>query len=197
MWPNENDIIPSALMLDWYRHGDFPMFDETTGKTFLYNPDPRTILPLNDFHIPKSLGKKVRSGKYILSIDTAFELVIRSCANRKETWLSESLIRSYIALHHISKAHSLEIWINGELAGGLYGVTIGGAFFGESMFHVHTDASKIALVLLVQRMKEKGMLLLDVQYMTPHLERFGAIQITRSDYLLRLDEAVLCNVSFN
>jgi len=184
-------------MLDWYRRGDFPMFDETTGKTYLYNPDPRTILPLNDFHIPKSLGKKVRSGKYILSIDTAFEQVIRFCANRKETWLSESLIRSYIALHHIANAHSLEIWIAGELAGGLYGVTIGGAFFGESMFHVQTDASKIALVLLVQRMKEKGMLLLDVQYITPHLARFGAIQITRSDYLLRLDAAVLCNVSFD
>jgi leucyl/phenylalanyl-tRNA---protein transferase len=179
-----------------YCNGYFPMADSKTGEINWYSPDPRTIFDLNEFHIPRSLSLTLKKKDYTLRINQRFEEVMRSCAEREETWISESIIQSYLQLHRLGFAHSVETWKEGKLAGGLYGVSIQGAFFGESMFSRMRDASKIALVHLVERMKERGFTLLDTQYLTPHLERFGAREIPRSEYMKRLEEALHVTCSF-
>lgn len=153
---------------------------------YWYAPDPRAIIPLDTFYVSKNLAKLVRRGIFEIRYDTAFEAVMRGCANREKTWISEEIITAYTALHHLGFAHSVECWKDGHLAGGLYGVALGGAFFGESMFTRVRDASKVALVHLVERLQQNGFVLLDTQFITPHLARFGAVEIPRNEYERRL-----------
>jgi leucyl/phenylalanyl-tRNA--protein transferase len=181
-------IDPEAL-LQGYRLGVFPMAMED-GEIEWFSPDPRAILPLKEFHVPHTLERVVRKKTFEVRIDVSFAEVMEQCAQRRETWINDEIIESYTRLHRLGHAHSIEAWQNGELAGGLYGVSIGGAFFGESMFHHVRDASKIALLALVEHLRARKFLLLDTQWLTPHLQQFGAIEIPRSQYLHFLASAV-------
>lgn len=186
-------IIDPDILLEAYRIGYFPMAEPETGKIYWYSPDPRAIFNLNNFHIPKSLQKKLKANIFKFAINKNFNTVIKSCANRNETWISKDIIESYIHLNKIGFAHSFETYYKDELAGGLYGVALGGAFFGESMFHNVTDASKAALVFLVNTLKKCGYILLDTQYITPHLQKFGAYEIPKNEYLKLLNAALSIN----
>lgn len=159
-------------------------------EVYWYSPDPRAIFDLDNFHISHSLEKKIRSGKFIFKINGNFPEVIRQCSQRKDTWISEDIIESYVNLLNLGYAYSFESYYEGNLAGGLYGVAIGGAFFGESMFHIVTDASKAALYFLVNTLKEKGFELLDTQYTTEHLKKFGVIEISKNEYMQKLESAL-------
>lgn len=179
-------LTPEYLLYG-YLNGYFPMADPDEGDAiYWYAPDPRAIIPLDTFYVSKNLAKLVRRGIFEIRYDTAFEAVMRGCANREKTWISEEIITAYTALHHLGFAHSVECWKDGHLAGGLYGVALGGAFFGESMFTRVRDASKVALVHLVERLRQNGFVLLDTQFITPHLARFGAVEIPRNEYERRL-----------
>ena len=180
--------IPPELLLDFYRKGIFPM--AVDGEMRLFSPDPRGIIPLDEFRIPHGTRKTLKDPAWELRLDTAFDQVMLACAEREETWIDEGIFQSYTALHNLGHAHSVEIWRDGKLSGGLYGVQIGGAFFGESMFHRVPGASKVANCCLVQMMHEGGFLLLDTQWVTPHLEKFGAREVSRADYLVMLNAAV-------
>ncbi|RYD62771.1 MAG: leucyl/phenylalanyl-tRNA--protein transferase [Verrucomicrobiaceae bacterium] len=174
-------MIPADLLLHAYRNAVFPMAMEN-GEIAWFSPDPRAIIPLDTFHVPHGLRRTLKKRPFEIRINTAFEIVMRACAQRDETWINEEVIESYVHLYRMGYAHSVEAWSNGELAGGLYGVAIGGAFFGESMFHEKTDASKVALHALVERLIGRGFTLLDTQWITPHLRTLGAIEIPRSVY---------------
>jgi leucyl/phenylalanyl-tRNA--protein transferase len=182
------------LLLRAYTRGIFPMCDEHSGDIGWYSPDPRGVLPLDAFHVPRSLARSVRSGSFEIRSDSAFERVMRECAapatTREATWIDERLIEAYVGLHRLGFAHSLEAYRDDCLVGGLYGVHIRGAFFGESMFSRPelggTDASKTCLVHLVARLRQGGFSLLDTQFATPHLVRFGCVEIPRVEYLRRL-----------
>jgi leucyl/phenylalanyl-tRNA---protein transferase len=193
-------MIPSDLLVSAYASGWFPMaVDE--GDIRWYSPDPRGIIPLDGFHVPSRLARVMRSGRFRIAIDTAFEAVMRGCAETDRgdeeggTWIDAEILESYCALHAAGLAHSVEVWQGAMLAGGLYGVALGGAFFGESMFHRVTDASKVALVALVERMRARGFTLLDVQWVTEHLKQFGAVEIPRRQYLRRLDVALRARIN--
>jgi len=160
------------------------------GELGWYSPDPRGILPLDAFHIPHGLRRALKKGGFEVRFNTAFESVMDGCANREETWIDSCIKSSYMNLHHLGHAFSVETWMDGKLAGGLYGVALGGAFFGESMFHTVTDASKIALHALIKRLNERGFTLLDMQWVTPHLLTFGAREVPRSTYLRMLEGAL-------
>ncbi len=191
-------MLPPALLVRAYRDGLFPMALED-GRIGWFSPDPRGILPLDTFHVPSRLARVVRSRRFEIRVDTAFGDVMRACADRRDddgTWISAEILASYEALHRAGLAHSVEAWRGGQLAGGLYGVHIGAAFFGESMFHRETDASKVALVALVERLIAGGFTLLDTQWVTPHLQQFGAAEIPRADYLRRLALALRRNATF-
>lgn len=189
------DLSPENL-LRAYSVGIFPMADEE-GTTHWLAPDPRAIIELDTFKISRSLRAVVRKELYSLSINRAFSKVLKRCGDRSEgTWISAEISKAYTALHRLGFAHSVEAWSAGQLVGGLYGVSLGGVFFGESMFQRATDASKVALVYLVERMKARGMVLLDVQFMTDHLRRFGAVEIARAEYEQRLARAVRLRTSF-
>lgn len=170
------------------------------GAIYWYDPDPRAILPLDTFHVPRSLARKIRRGGFEVRVDTAFRAVMTACAeptpNRETTWINQEIIDSYCELHRLTFAHSVEIWIENQLAGGLYGVTVRGLFAGESMFSRVPDSSKIALVYLVERLRRSGFQLLDVQFMTEHLRRFGAIEIPRQAYKARLARALTVDARF-
>ena len=155
-----------------------------------FSPEPRAIIPLDKFHVPHALRRLAHKEMFEIKIDNSFGEVIRGCARRRETWINREIIESYEQLHELGYAHSVETWSKGKLAGGLYGVAIGGAFFGESMFHHERDASKIALVALVERLRKRKFALLDTQWLTRHLEQFGAIEIPRAHYLKLLKRAV-------
>ena len=164
-----------------------------TGEIGWFSPDPRGILPLETFHVPSRLARVVRQGKFDIHIDRGFEAVMRACAAREDddgTWISEEIVQSYVALHRLGVAHSVETWQGDTLVGGLYGVHLGGAFFGESMFHRATDASKVALVALVERLRRQHFLLLDIQWVTAHLAQFGAIEVPKPRYLMLLRKAL-------
>ena len=169
------------------------------GEIRWYSPDPRGIIPLETFHVPRRLARALRSGRFEIRVDTAFKDVIVACSNRAETdgnWIDQEIIDSYCGLHALGHAHSIEAWRGGALAGGLYGVSLGGAFFGESMFHHVADASKAALVALVDRLRARGFVLLDTQWVTDHLVQFGAIEIPRRRYLRLLDAALRVEADF-
>ena len=166
------------------------------GDLAWFSPDPRGVLPLEAFHLPHGLARTLKKNRFELRYNTAFEEVMRACAERNETWIDDEILRSYKELHRLGFAHSVEAWSDGKLAGGLYGVALGGAFFGESMFHRETDASKVALCALVERMKERGFVLLDLQWVTPHLATFGAIEIPRREYLKQLRAALKLKCEF-
>lgn len=161
---------------------------------YWYDPEFRGILPLDDFHCPRRLKKTIRAAPYKVTVDTAFDQVIRSCAKpargRRSTWINEQIVGLYTALFERGFAHSVEVWHEGNLVGGLYGVSLGQAFFGESMFSRRRDASKIALVYLVGRLRYGGYQLLDTQFITDHLKQFGAIEIPRADYKASLEKAI-------
>jgi leucyl/phenylalanyl-tRNA--protein transferase len=183
--------LSPATVLQGYRLGAFPMADPTCGDAVgWYAPDPRAILPIDDFHVSTNLEKLVDRGVFDVASDAAFEDVVRACADRDTTWISEEIIRVYTELHRAGYAHSVECRVGGRLAGGLYGVAIGGAFFGESMFHRVSNASKVALVHLVRKLRQGGFALLDTQYATPHLEQFGVLEIPRSRYERLLNRAL-------
>jgi len=182
-------MIESELLLHGYRLGVFPMAMEDDSIEW-FSPDPRGIIPLDGFHLPHAARRVWEQRKFEIKIDTAFADVIRECAEREETWINREIVASYERLHALGHAHSLEVWQKGKLQGGLYGVAIGGAFFGESMFHHVTNASKIALAALVERMRARKFILLDTQWLTPHLVQFGAIEVPRVQYLQLLDRAL-------
>jgi leucyl/phenylalanyl-tRNA--protein transferase len=182
-------MIDPEVLLQGYHLGVFPMA-MADGAIEWFSPDPRAILPLKEFHVPHTLERVVRKKIFDIRIDVSFGEVIQECALRPETWINGEIIDSYSRLHQLGHAHSIEAWHNGKLAGGLYGVSIGGAFFGESMFHHVRDASKIALLGLVEYLRARKFVLLDTQWVTPHLQQFGAIEIPRSQYLHLLTAAV-------
>lgn len=188
-------MIDSEVLLQGYRLGVFPMAMDD-GEIEWFSPDPRAILPLDKFHVPHTLERAVRKKSFGIRINTSFTEVMEQCARRPETWINDEIVESYSRLHRLGHAHSVEAWQNGVLAGGLYGVSIGGAFFGESMFHHVREASKIALVALVEHLRARRFTLLDTQWLTPHLQKFGAIEIPRSEYLHRLSSAVNLPRSF-
>ncbi len=177
--------------------GLFPMADSRRGDIHWYAPDPRAIIPLDSFHAPRSLLRTIRRGTFDVRVNTDFASVIRACAARPETWISDGIIHTYEELHRLGLAHSVECWHAGELAGGLYGVALGGAFFGESMFSRATDASKVALAALVVRLRARGYVLLDTQYLTEHLARFGAVEIPRDTYTVLLAAALRLDRRFD
>ena len=193
--PENPGLIDTEILLRAYSVGLFPMADPETGSIFWYSPDPRGVLEVGGLEISRSLLRTLRSGRFTVTIDQDFETVIRSC-RRPETWISETIVQSYLELHERGFAHSVECRRGDGLVGGLYGVALGGAFFGESMFSSARDASKVALVHLVRRLEERGFVLLDVQYLTPHLESLGAQEISRSEYLVRLGSALDKQCSF-
>lgn len=183
-------VLSPELVLEAYRSGVFPMADDQ-GEIYWFSPDPRCVIPLDTFHVPRSVRQAVRRSNFEIRIDGDFRSVMEACADRPEgTWISDEIIAVYTELQRHQHAHSIETWQDGRLVGGLYGVAIGGAFFGESMFHRVTDASKVALVHLVERLRNHGYVLLDTQWSTPHLTRFGAVEIPRRDYLRRLQSAL-------
>ena len=182
--------IDPELLLRAYALGWFPMGTGRRGRIEWFSPDPRGILPIQTFHAPSRLRRVVRQSRFTIRIDTAFEAVMRACAHRDETWITEDIVASYVSLHRLGFAHSVETWQDDQLVGGLYGVALGGAFYGESMFHTATDASKVALVALVERLRDRGFVLLDTQWVTPHLAQSGGVEIPRADYLERLATAI-------
>ncbi len=183
-------MISIELVLQAYQQGWFPMGDDKSPGIEWYSPDPRGIIPLDTFHVPARLQRVIRQERFTIRIDTAFDEVIRCCAARGETWITRDIIDTYAELHRLGFAHSVEAWQGDELAGGLYGVALRGAFFGESMFHRTTDASKVALAALVDRLRSRDYLLLDTQWVTPHLQQFGAMDIPRIRYLRMLARAL-------
>jgi leucyl/phenylalanyl-tRNA---protein transferase len=180
--------IPAEMLLGFYGRGLFPM--ALDGDLRLFSPDPRGIIPLEGFRVPHGARKTLADPAWEIRLDTSFGEVLRCCADRESTWIDETIMESYLALHEAGHAHSVEVWRDGGLAGGLYGVRLGGAFFGESMFHRVPGASKVALNALVAMMRDHGFTLLDTQWVTPHLAGFGAIEVPREDYLAMLSEAI-------
>lgn len=192
------DLTPEIL-LTAYAQGVFPMA-HADGKIYWYSPNPRAILPLDRLHTSRSLMRFIHSGKYAIRFDTAFADVMVACAasglGREETWISDEIIEAYIWLHKLGFAHSVETWAGDELVGGLYGVSVRGFFAGESMFSARPNASKVALYYLVKHLRFRGFKLLDVQFLTTHLVRLGAIEISREHYLELLAQALQINALF-
>lgn len=192
--------LTPTLLLIAYSQGLFPMANRAGGIDW-FDPDPRAILPLDDsFHVSRSLARTLRRNPFEIKMDTAFREVMLACAQpapgREATWIGGEFIEAYSQLHRLGFAHSVETWRDGKLAGGLYGISLGGLFAGESMFSRVKDASKVALAHLTNHLRAGGFLLHDVQMMTPHLQRFGAILIPREEYKARLAEALRVNAAF-
>jgi len=195
-------MLTPQIVLDAYSKGLFPMAENRRDKQlFWIDPEVRGILPLDTFHIPRSLKKKIRNNPFEVRFDHNFAAVIRACAQqkpkRRETWINDEIIELYTKLFCMRHAHSVECWREEKLVGGLYGISIGGAFFGESMFSSERDSSKIALVHLVARLNLAGFTLLDTQFITEHLKQFGAIEISRMEYHKILNGALNLNVGFH
>jgi len=188
--------IDPDLLLRAYAIGVFPMADSREAReVFWVEPKRRAILPLDGFRMSRSLRKTIRSGTFQVTCDQAFANVLKCCSEREETWINAQIEAGFNRLHRLGHAHSVECWHDGELAGGLYGVKLGGAFFGESMFSAATDASKVALAWLVARLNVGGYSLLDCQFMTDHLRSLGAVEILQSDYVTLLSSALAGGVA--
>ncbi|MBM4424863.1 MAG: leucyl/phenylalanyl-tRNA--protein transferase [Chloroflexi bacterium] len=193
------DLSPPSLLAA-YSHGLFPMADDE-GRVAWYEANPRTILPLDEsFRVPRAVARAVRQSRFEIRVDTVFREVIEACAQpaprRETTWISLEIIEAYCELHAWGFAHSVEAWREGKLVGGLYGVSIGGLFAGESMFTRESNSSKVAIVHLTERLRAGGFVLHDIQMMTPHLRPFGAIIVSRDEYLRRLAEAISAHAEF-
>ena len=184
-------MIPIATLLGAYRAGYFPM--AVGGDVRWFSPGRRGVIPLDRFRISRRLARVLRQERFRCTVNAAFRDVITACASRDDadgTWIDDEILESYCCLHRTGHAHSVEVWAGDRLAGGLYGVSLRGAFFGESMFHRVRDASKVALSCLVERLRARGYRLLDVQWVTPHLEQFGAVEIPRARYLALLETSL-------
>jgi leucyl/phenylalanyl-tRNA---protein transferase len=189
-----SDLEPAAI-LNAYCQGMFPMGMDD-GKIGWYRPEWRGILPVADFHVPARFERFLKQNPFEVRWNTAFGDVMRGCADRPETWINDAILDSYQRLHMLGYAHSAEVWREGRLVGGVYGVAIGGAFFGESMFSRETQASKVALVRLQQRLKARGFLLHDTQWTTPHLAQFGGHEIPSKEYMKLLERAMRVDARF-
>ncbi len=188
---DEPELTPE-LLLQAYASGIFPMAEsQDDPEIFWVDPSRRGILPLDRFHISRSLRRVILSGRFHTRFDSDFAATVRGCADRDETWINDTIFELYLELHRRDHAHSQEVWIGDEMVGGVYGVAIGGAFFGESMFSRRSDASKVALAYLTDRLRRTGFTLFDTQFITPHLRSLGGQEIDRQDYLCRLEEALL------
>ena len=176
-------------VLEGYSQGIFPMGDDEDDLIYWFSPDPRAILPLSEFHISRSLRRAIRHGGFEVTANRAFAEVMVGCGEGRPVWITDRVHELYNQLHELKKAHSVEIWSGEKLVGGIYGVQLGGVFMAESKFHRVTNASKIALAKLVERLREGGFALLEVQYLTDHLQQFGALEISNAEYLLRLEKA--------
>ena len=190
-----SDLIAPDLLLGAYAQGMFPMAMDD-GRMGWFSPDPRGVIPIRDFHVPHGLKRLLRKGMFEVRVNTAFATVMRGCADRESTWINGTILRSYVRLHEMGFAHSVEAWRENRLVGGLYGVALGGVFFGESMFSRESGASQAALFHLVRRLDERGFTLLDTQWTTEHLERFGAYEVPRDEYLRRLGLALRLTCRF-
>ena len=194
-----DSFLSPQTLLSAYCQGVFPMAHED-GRIYWYDPDPRAIIPLDRFHVSRSLRRTIRQQIFEIYIDRAFTAVMEACAalgpGREETWISDEIIQAYTRLHQLGFAHSVETWREGKLVGGLYGISIGGFFAGESMFSHERDSSKVALAYLVAHLNERKFSLLDTQFMTEHLRRFGAIEISATAYKTKLSRALLLPATF-
>lgn len=186
----KKNIISPQFLLEAYMNGIFPMADPKTGHIEWFLPDPRAIFPIYNLKPSHTVKKIIKKKIFEVKIDSCFEQVIKGCANRKDSWINEVIINSYINLHQLGFAHSIETFIDGELVGGLYGVAIGGAFFGESMFSLVSNASKVAFYHLIEHLKSKKFVLLDSQFINDHTKLLGAIEIPLNHYLKILKYAV-------
>ena len=193
--PDKEDWLKPNNMIRLYSRGAFPMADEITGYINWYLPEIRTIIPLDKYNIPRSLNKVLKEERFEFRFDYDFLSIVKGCAHRDQTWISQRLIEAYLELYKLGYVHTVETWENGKLVGGLYGISYGGAFFGESMFSKVPQASKAALVKLIEHLNEKNFVMLDVQYMTPHLKMFGAKEISFEEYnrLLQICYKADCN----
>ncbi len=204
-WPSDGliaiggDLSPEVL-LDAYRHGIFPWPSDEEGPLPWCSPDPRALLPLDGFRVSRRLQRTLRSGKFAITSDQSFGAVLEGCANgpgrEGGSWLTGEMQAAYTTMHRLGHAHSVETWHDGELAGGVYGIAIGGLFAAESMFYRVRDASKVALASLVAHLNQRGYALLDIQQWTPHTGRLGAIELSREEFLSRLAAAVELPVTF-
>lgn len=186
---DEIPFTPEVLRLV-YAQGFFPMPNPDTGEIMWLSPNPRAVFPLDGFHVSRSLAKTLRRQPFVISFNKDFRGVMAACGDRPDTWINDEFKTVYGKLHDEGYAHSVEVWLDDQLVGGTYGVALGGAFFAESKFHTATDASKIALFYLIKRLCDRGMTLLEVQFMTPHLATLGAVEISRAEYLRRLNAAL-------
>lgn len=199
---NAYSHITPQILLKAYSVGLFPMAENADDPTiFWVEPEMRGVMPIEEFHTPRSLQKQINKGIYDITFNEAFNPVVKSCAasaeGREETWINETIRLLYSELHEMNHAHSVEAWYEDQLVGGLYGVTLGRAFFGESMFSRRTNASKVALVHLVERLNERGFILLDTQFNTEHLAQFGTREVPRDEYENLLQEALIGNAEFD
>lgn len=199
---NAYSHITPQILLKAYSVGLFPMAETAEDPTVYWvEPDMRGVMPIEDFHTPRSLQKQINKGTYDITFNEAFNAVVKGCAasteGREQTWINETIRLLYSELHDMDHAHSVEAWYEDQLVGGLYGVTLGRAFFGESMFSRRTNASKVALVHLVERLKERGFILLDTQFSTEHLTQFGTQEVPRDDYEKLLQEALIGVATFD
>jgi|WetSurMetagenome_2_1015567.scaffolds.fasta_scaffold258074_2 leucyl/phenylalanyl-tRNA---protein transferase len=195
---NRLPLLPE-IVVDAYSQGFFPMADARHGSIAWYSPDPRAIIPIEDFNVPRSLRQFLKKAPFHVTMDRVFRRVIESCADRpvgEETWINDEIIEVYSELHSRGIAHSVETWSGDRLIGGLYGIAIGGAFFGESMYSAEENASKTAIVRLVEHISIRGYALLDTQIMNEHVRQFGAVEISRNEYLSRLRYAIDLPVTF-
>lgn len=195
--PDTSPLTPEQIV--WaYCRGLFPMAASRHEPIQWYEADPRAVIPLDCFHVSRSLRRRLNRNEFEITLDRAFGQVIEGCAQPRpyadDTWINDEIIAAYTALHHRGLAHSVEAWREGQLVGGIYGVTLGGAFFGESMFSRATDASKVCLVRTVEHLRDRGFLLFDVQFTNPHLEQFGIAEIPQDQYLTRLMQAIQLDV---
>jgi len=188
-------LIPEVLLMG-YKNGFFPMADSASGKMQWHRPDPRAIIPLDAVRIPRSLRQVLRKQLFSVTTNTAFARVVQLCANREDTWINDDIVDAYTALHHLGYAHSIESWQNGVLVGGLYGVSINGAFFGESMFSLQSNASKVAFAFLVNRLLALRFTLLDTQYINEFTESLGAIEVPDVIYQQLLGKALSQDTCF-
>jgi leucyl/phenylalanyl-tRNA--protein transferase len=190
--------LTPEMLLSAYASGIFPMAEHRSDEDlFWVDPRQRGILPLDEFHVSRSLAKSIRSERFLITYDVDFASVVTGCADRGETWINDMLMTLYNQLHRAGTAHSVEVWDNGVLVGGVFGITLGGAFFGESMFSHRTDASKVALAYLVDRLAVGGFDLFDTQFITPHLASLGGVEVSRAKYRNRLFDALELEADFD